>query len=212
VSLLLPIDSADARRAKAATFDEFQPSEDLTAIRSLRRQIAAEELAGALQLSDVQTTEVITLINEVKALKEERRGQRASAEPQLRALLEDYLDEVQQMGAASAQTIADIKALRQGSRPHPEQRGENRRMLRDRLGKILTEEQAKALRSFRPMAGVRGEQHDKSGRRAERQQPDVALDRRGARGTTQGKAGNKGKMKRVARVLLSDEMLDVLSR
>ncbi len=212
MSLLLPIGSVDARRGKAATVGELQPSEDLKAIRSLRRQIAAEELAAALQLSDTQTTEVTTLIKEVKAAKAERRGQRESGEPQRRALLEDYLDEVQQMGAVSEQTIADIKALRQAHRPDPDQRMENRRTLRERLRGILTEEQAKTLRSFRPMAGLRGDQAEKPPRRAERHELGGAQDGDSAQGRTRKKAGNRGKMKRIVHVLLSDEMLTALSR
>jgi len=212
MSLLLPVGSADARRAKAAPVGEFQPSEDLKAIRGLRRQIAAEELAAALQLSDTQTMEVITLIQEVKAFKAARRGQRESGEPQMRALLEDYLDEVQQLGAASEQTIADIKALRHDNRPSQGKRGENRRMLRERLGEILTEEQAKSLRSFRPMAGLRGDQDEKRRRRAQRHEQGGDHDGASSLGRTRKKASDKGKMKRTAHVLLSDEMLKLLSR
>jgi hypothetical protein len=212
MSLTLPIDSADARRGKSAAVGELQPSEALKAIRGLRRQIAAEELAAVLQLSDTQATEVVILLKQVEARKAERRGQRQSGEPQLRSLLEDYLEEVQQGGTASEQTLVDLKTLHQANRPSPGQRGENRRELREHLREILTEEQAKTLRSFRPMAGLRTEQREKAGRRTGRGGFDADHDGDSSDGRTRGNAGNKNKMKRTVRVLFSDEMLDVLSR
>ena len=226
VGLMLPVDVVHACRGADSASVEFAPSEDARAIRSLRRQIAAEELAAALQLSDSQKVEVVALITEHQARKAARRAQRSGSEAQARALLEDYLDEVQRAGSASAPTIADLQGLRSAHRHSPGQRGEGRGELRQRMRTILSEQQVNTLRSFRPMPELRPE----LGAGHERGAPSAELGaghERGAPGAEWGdapdaerrgkarpgkKSRKKRKMKRIARILLSGEMLDVLSR
>jgi len=218
MALSLPLATAQSRSGgPLPEVVEFEPSEDKKAIQLLRRQIAAEQLATALQLSDSQAADVIVLIREVQDHKRARRQQRQRGEAHLRALLEDYLDQVQRGGAADEQIIADLKELRQANRPEPGQGRANRRDVRERLLSILTEQQLSALRSFRPMAGLRGDREGESGRkRAHRDSEGLQADN--ARGVNrkarkQAKAGRKAKKKkRIARVLMSDEMLAVLSR
>jgi hypothetical protein len=193
-----------------------QPSEDQQAVHALKRQIAAEELALALQLSDEQNSAIRALITEVQAERDSRHEARRSAAPQARALLEDYLDELRSNGAASAATVADLQAIRESVRPDREQRGEMRQDIKARLRDLLSEEQVQALRSFRPMAGVRPEPRGRS--RMERGE------REGRSRMAQGEAGEQGRERRHKRVqrrkmrrtvrstLLSAEMLEVLSR
>jgi hypothetical protein len=218
MALSLPLSTAQSRSGgPSPEVVEVEPSEDKKAIQLLRRQIAAEQLAGVLQLSDSQAADVIVIIQEVQAHKRARREQRQRGETHVRALLEDYLDQVQRSGEADEQTIADLKELRQANRAEPGQGRANRREVRERLRSILTEQQISALRSFRPMAGLRGDKTgDRGHKRARRDSEGVqAEDSRGAyrQERQQAKTGRQGKKKkRIARVLMSDEMLAVLSR
>jgi hypothetical protein len=194
----------------------FQPSEDQKAVHILKRQIAAEELALALQLSDEQSAAIRALITEVQTEKDSRREARRSAAPQARAVLEDYLDELRSSGAASEATVADLKSIRGSVRPDRAQAGEMRKDIKERLREMLSEEQVQALRSFRPMAGVRPE----SGGKAHRERGELRARSR----TEEGVAGEQGRERRHKRVqrrkmrrtvrstLLSPEMLEVLSR
>ncbi len=213
IGLFLPVDSAQARRGHAATDAELAPSKDRKAIQALRRQIAAEELAQALQLSESQAVEVVALIKEVQSHKAERRAQRQRSESQSRALFEDYLDEVQRTGVVSEQTLAGLKELRQMKRPQSADRRENRRELRERLRMILTEGQSNTLRSFRPMARLRSSEERR--KESSYASPELsaklgASDKAPVPG--QKRARKKRQVKRAAHTLLSAEMLEVLTR
>ena len=195
----------------------FQPTEDQRAVHKLKRQIAAEELALALQLNAEQVAAITTIIKEVQATKSSKRAERQAVAPQARGLMEDYLDELRSNGAPSAETVADIAALRKSVAPDREQGGEMRRDIKNKLRELLSEEQLQAMRSFRPMADVQPEhkRRDKKRERAETNDDEdgPSAERGEQRRERRHKRMQHKKMKRTVKdILLSAEMLEVLTR
>jgi len=224
-ALALCAGTALAKRSAGPAADpSFQPSEDQKAVHTIKRQIAAEELARALQLSDEQKLAIASLIKEVQAAKVSGQAARRAAAPQMRALMEDYLDEVRSSGAASEATLADIRALHQGLRPDRSGKGERRKEIKGKLQELLSDTQRQSLRDFRPMAAL----HPKRAERASGGEHEERAS--GAREGSEHFEGERGERKerRKARrhkfaqrhkakgtvrdVLLSAEMLDVLQR
>ncbi len=226
-ALALCAGTALAKRGDSSAADPtFQPSEDQKAVHSLKRQIAAEELARALQLSDEQKLVITSLIKDVQAKKDSQKAARRTAAPQMRSLMEDYLDEVRSAGAASETTISDIRALQEAQRPEGNGEGGLRKEIKNTLRELLSDEQLKVLRDFRPMADVQPERRERHedkqrARGGERKgNEDVRGEDEGARSerkerrsARRHKFAQRHRSKRtVKNILLSAEMLEVLGR
>ncbi len=226
-ALALCAGTALAKRGDKTVADPtFQPSEDQKAVHALKRQIAAEELARALQLGDEQKLAITSLIKAVQAKKDSNQAARRTSAPQMRTLMEDYLDEVRSAGAASETTISDIRALHEALRPERNGEGGLRKEIKSKLRELLSDEQLKVLRDFRPMAGVLPELRE---RHEDRQRArggegkgneGEGVESEGARGerkerryARRHKFAQRHRGKRTVRnILLSAEMLEVLSR
>jgi len=217
-ALLLLAGSALARRGGGHSGEPVvQPSEDQKAVHSLKRQIAAQELALALQLNAEQAAAITTIIGEVQGQRQSRQAERRATASQVRALMQDYLDELRSNGAPSAGTVTDLLALHQQAGPERKSGGEMQQDIRNRLRELLSEEQQLSLRSFRPMAGVRPEHQRKDKRRHRVEMDDSGSGRFAEQGEVRRerrqKRTQRQKIKRTVKdILLSSEMLEVLAR
>ncbi len=189
---------------------EFEPTAEQQAVHQLKRQIAAEELAVALNLSKAQRTALADVVADMIAERETRHAERAAKAGQLEDLLEDYLAEVQKNGAVSEETAQALRAFKAEHKPDPEARRAMHSELKTQLESILSEEQREALQSFRPMSAVgptdaeRAERRERFQERAERRGFDAE--------ERMEKRQRKHTRRMVRDVLFSAEFLDVLTR
>jgi len=214
LSLALP---AMARRS--ASVDTEGPTEDQIEIRQLRQQIAAEELAIALDLNEDQRESLTELISEAVARRATHKEERQSKTPELRDLLEDYLSQIQKRGSARESTIEALRAFREANRPPKDERGEQRKEFGGKLKDILSEEQMAVLREFRPMSTVGPDPERAEAREGRREQREDAMRKRfGDEDFEQVRAKKEKRHQRrktrklVRRVLFSEAMLDALQR
>ena len=214
LSLALP---AFARKRKATPVDT--PTEDQVAVRQLKQQIAAEELAIALTLDADQKAALAGLIAEITSAKSDKKDQRQAAAPELRALFEDYLAEVQKDGEASDSTVDAIRAFREAHKPDPSERKQMRGDVRQQLQEILSEDQRAVLREFRPMNAVGPDEERQEARRERREKRSERVRERVGdedfedRRQMHRKGKQRKRTRRIVRdVLLSEAMLEVLER
>jgi hypothetical protein len=169
----------------------FEATDDMKAVHTLTKQIAATELAQALNLDGEQKTTLKGLITDIVAKKKAMKEQRSADAPELRALLEDYLVEVQTEGQpsqATADALASLKADKQAQR---EAKGEEGRELHDKLQDLLDEDQKQALMAFEPSVQLGPGPEGRKERRMERRE------RRGDRGErTRGERGERSRGER----------------
>lgn len=202
LSLALP---ASARRG--VDHDEA-PTEEQLEVRKLRKQIAAEELTVALQLSEDQADELSDVIADVLAQKATKKAARQERISESIDILESYLKEVRRRGEPSDKTVESLQDFRAQNRPDRDALKAARKETRERVRTILSQDQLKTLKDFRPMSSVRQdeakEQDGKRGRRAVSGNKD-------SEGEAGARRGKRKKMK-IFRVLFSEEMLDALSR
>lgn len=193
---LLSLSLAAPAVAKRGRAGGEEPTESQQAVHDLRKQIGAEELLVALNLSDEQAEELAALVAGVVSEREAKQAERTENAPELEGLLERYLAEVRSDGEPSAATIEALTTMREANGPDREARRAARTETREALAAILDEEQMETMKEFRPMAAVRPERgvegEDDEGRHHARRA------RRGHRGA--------------ARILFSPEMLAVLQR
>lgn len=214
LSLAMP---AVAKKRGAGAKDG--PTKDQIAVRQLKQQIAAEELAAALALSDDQNASLVELVSEAVTRRASHKEERQSRAPELRELLEDYLADVQEGGEASDASVEAIRSFREANKPKPEEHKEAREDVRERLKEILTEGQLAVLQDFRPMSAVgpdperqeqRGERRKRRGEKVRERMGDEDFEEIKAR---QQKRKQRKKARRTVReVLFSEAMLEVLQR
>ena len=219
---LLFTSPVSARPGKAGP--EFAPTAEMQAVHSLKKQIAAEELAAALELSPDQKSALAALIQEGLSARDDARETRSEMAAEAEPILAKYLAEVQASGKASAPTIAALQELGSKTRDGREGKAEAGKAMKQQLRSILGEAQLETLGKFRPMADVgpaeevkakRGERRAKRKERArefadENEIGDETLER--MRDGKKKKHARKRGRKTVKNVLMSKEMLDVLSR
>ena len=165
---------------------------------TLRRQVVAHELASQLQLTPHQKGLLRPLAEEASQLRRTEQDARRADAPELKRLLERYLEELRDHGVPDEQTKRSIGLLVDSHRPSPQERGERqefRRDVRDELRDILTVRQMDVLQDFRPLLDM-----------AESESDD---DRPRGRGKGPGVAGRRLQhaVRIVRDVLLSEEML-----
>jgi len=205
-SLAVP---AIARRASSV--DRDGPSEDQIAVRQLRQQIAAEELAVALELDEEQTEAMVDLVSEGVTVRASLKADREAAAPEHRELLGEYLRDIQKRGEARATTSEALREFREANRPEKTERKSRRKEVVARLKEILSEEQLAVLASFRPMTSVKGSGQAQN-ERPDRQGRDEARTDRGNRNDHQDRGQRRKTRKMVRKVLFSEAMLEALQR
>ncbi len=202
---------------------DMEPTAEMKAVHALKKQIAAEELAAALNLSAEQKTQLSALIQQVVAAKDDAREARSELAAEAEPILAKYLREVQNRGEPSAATLEKVRALRDRRHEGKDGRKEAREGVRESLQSILSREQLETVAKFRPMSAVGPDEERQEARRERREKRrervrDFAeendIDPEALEELRDGKRkrGAKRKMRRTAHVLLSPEMLDVLSR
>lgn len=207
-SLAVP---AVARRASPVDRDE--PTEDQLAVRQLRQEIAAEELAVALALDPDQTDALSTLVSEGITVRARLKQNREASAPEYRELLEDYLREVQKRGKARAETAEALREFRDANRPEKAERRAQRKEVGARLKEILNEDQLAVLASFTPLrAGTVPAPDEETSDRPRRRERDEAGTDRGGRRDHKDRGQRRKARKVVRTVLFSEAMLEVLQR
>jgi hypothetical protein len=209
-SLAVP---AIARRASSV--DRDGPSEDQIAVRQLRQQIAAEELAVALELDEEQTEAMVDLVSEGVTVRASLKADREAAAPEHRELLGEYLRDIQKRGEARATTSEALREFREANRPEKTERKSRRKEVAARLKEILSEEQLAVLASFRPMTSVKGSgqaQNERPDRRGRDETRTEGRTDRGNRNDHQDRGQRRKTRKMVRKVLFSEAMLEVLQR
>jgi hypothetical protein len=207
LSLAMP---ALARRAPPV--DTAGPTAVQIAVRQVRQQIAAEELAGALALDAEQADAMVALISEGISLRSAKKEARAANAPELLELLEDYLGDVQKRGEPREATAEALREFREANRPQKGERKALRKEAVSRLREILSEEQLAVLANFKPMSAVSGNSEDQATERRRRGDRDEAERERGSDGQRHVRRQRKKARKMVRRVLFSEAMLEVLQR
>jgi len=205
-SLAVP---AVARRG--ASVERDGPTEDQIAVRQLRQQIAAEELALALKLDEDQADALVDLVSEGVNARASIKEARQAAAPEHRDLLEDYLQEVQKRGEARANTAEALREFREANRPERSDRRSRRKEVAARLKEILNEDQLAVLASFRPMNAVADTDSDADYRPDRPKRAEAGADREG-RPSHQARSQRRKARKVVRKVLFSEAMLEVLQR
>jgi len=206
LSLAMP---ALARRAPSV--DQDGPTPDQIAVRQVRQQIAAEELAVALALDEDQADALVELIAEGITARAAKKEARAANAPELLELLEDYLGDVQKRGEPREATAEALRDFREANRPQKGERKALRKEAVSRLREILSEEQLAVLASFRPMSAV-APTRDDSRERPQRGDRSEAGQEREGRSQHKARKQRKKARKLVRRVLFSEAMLEVLQR
>jgi hypothetical protein len=177
-----------------------------------------------LNLSATQRGDLSSFIQDAIAGGHDAREARAEGASEIKPLLERYLREVRANGEPSAGTVEAIRGFRTARRAGREDRIGEREAMRSRLKEILTEDQLRVMASFRPMASVgpdeeqmqarerrRGERRERFDAFADKHDLDDTTVDRMQRRSRRGHAKRKGK-KTIKRILVSPEMLEVLSR
>lgn len=221
VALLSMALVAPASARKRGGGDGIAPSEQEQAVHQLRQQIAAEELAVALNLSKDQRRALATVVADAVAQREAHRAERATKAGEVQEILEDYLAEVQRDGAVSEATAQSLRTFRADNRPDPEARRAARKDTKASLQEILSEEQQQTLRDFRPMSAAGPTDEERAERRSERSERVRGnLEERGfdaddmeAMHEMKEQRGERKHTRRVVRdVLFSPAFLNALSR
>ena len=132
----------------------FEPTAEMLAVRALKKQIAAEELVVALELSPPQRSRLVPVIESAVAMRDDAREARAEAAAGFKPLLERYLQEVRANGAPSEATLEAMRGQREAMKGGREGKKESRQAMGEQLREILTEAQRETLGTFRPMAAV----------------------------------------------------------
>ncbi|HCP48325.1 MAG TPA: hypothetical protein DIU15_19960 [Deltaproteobacteria bacterium] len=200
-----------------------QSDEERTSI-SLRKQIAATELVAVLELSPEQKAELAALVSEALENHEQRQERRAQRAAEAVPLLQDYLDDLEADGEASESSVVALRSFAGKQRETRPDSKQKRQEMRGRFRALLSDEQLEALRDFRPMAAVRPDANQ-SGARADGHASEAPRrDRRARARARSGEYGGKhsksagaehrqhGKRHKLVKVLVSEEMLSVLSR
>lgn len=223
VAVLALAGPASAKRRGGPAMSADGPSETQLAVRQLKQQIAAEELLIALELDGEQKAALVALVARVVEQREAKRAEHEAEAPTMKALLEDYLAEVQADGAPSGDTVEALRAFREGKRPDPEAMRAHREQTREELKSILDEEQLQTLISFRPMEAAGPTDEERAQRKEQRREHRAEMLEKHAEELDPAdveamermhdKRGKRHHGKRVAKELLfSPAMLEALSR
>jgi hypothetical protein len=220
---LLMASPADARPGKSGPPD-IEPTAEMKEVRALKKQIAAEELAFALALSPEQSAQLVPLIQGVLTSRDDAKEARSEMAANAKPVFDRYLADVQANGEASAASVDAVKALRDQRKEGREGHKASREAIRDTLKAVLSPEQFETLGSFRPMSAVGPDEERQEMRRERRmkrdrrgdtfaEKHDIEPDDMDAMQDRQRRrAGKKKARQTVGKVLLSNEMLIVLSR
>ncbi|GEM_PF-3575618 len=203
---------------------QMEPTAEMKAVHALKKQIAAEELAVALNLAPAQKQELSTLIQGVLSARDDARETRSDAAEAATPILERYLAEVRANGAASEKTLEAVRGLRADRNEGREAKMQQREAVKESLKGILSPEQFEALAKFRPMSEVgpdpeRKEQRMERRERRKQRTREFAAENDGDPETLDAvrdgkrRRGMKKKARHtIQRVLFSEEMLDALAR